>query len=171
VWIVCWVYTNDLLPWFRQNSTVDPQKLCNFVFSSSLFEFYRSLITFVFPEKWKLSFVTPIYKSGKINDVANYHGIAILSAVSKLFAHLICKTMYEDLRGLIYEGQYGYLQGRSKVTKLIEYTVASESIRTTSFFGITFLCVDIFPPIFQGFCTIWIPTFTNCYRGFTVIYT
>jgi hypothetical protein len=33
--------------------------------------FNRSLITCVFPEKWKLSFVTPIYKSGKRNDVAN----------------------------------------------------------------------------------------------------
>jgi hypothetical protein len=29
--------------------------------------------------------------------------------------------MYEDLRGLIYEGQHGYMQGRSTVTNLIEY--------------------------------------------------
>jgi hypothetical protein len=69
-------------------STVDPQKLYNFVFSSSLPDFNRSLITCVFPEKWKLSFVTPIYKSVKRNDVANYRtmprGIAILSAVAKL---------------------------------------------------------------------------------------
>jgi hypothetical protein len=34
---------------------------------------------------------------------------------------------------------------------IYRYTDASESIRTTSFFGITFLCVDIFLPIFQVF--------------------
>jgi hypothetical protein len=35
-----------------------------------------------FSDRWKLSFVTPIFKSGKCNDVPNYHGnIAILSTV------------------------------------------------------------------------------------------
>jgi hypothetical protein len=81
----------------------------------------RSLVTCVFPEKWILSFVTPIYKTGKRNDVANYRCIAILSAVAKLFELLICRTMYEDLRCLISESQHGYMQGRSTVTNLIEY--------------------------------------------------
>lgn len=83
--------------------------------------FNRSLVTCVFPEKWKLSFVTPIYKNGKRNDVANYRGIAILSAVAKLFELLICRTMYEDLRCLISEDQHGFMQGRSTVSNLIEY--------------------------------------------------
>jgi hypothetical protein len=65
---------------------------------------------------------TPIYKNGKRNDVANYRGIAILSAVAKLFELFICRTMYEDhLRCLISGSQHGYMQGRSTVTNLIEY--------------------------------------------------
>jgi hypothetical protein len=47
--------------------------------------FNRSLASCVVPDRWKLSFVTPIFKSGKRNDVSNYRGIAILSTVSKLF--------------------------------------------------------------------------------------
>jgi hypothetical protein len=81
-------------------------KNCATSFSLPLSLIYnRSLVTCVFPEKLKLSFVTPIYKNGKRNDVANYRGIAILSAVAKLFELLICRTMYEDLRCLISESQ------------------------------------------------------------------
>jgi hypothetical protein len=46
--------------------------------------FNRSLVTCVVPEKWKLFFAAPIFKNGKRNDVSNYRGIAILSAVAKL---------------------------------------------------------------------------------------
>jgi hypothetical protein len=47
--------------------------------------FNRSLASCVFPDKWKFSFVTPIFKSGKRNAVSNYHGIAIVSTVGRLF--------------------------------------------------------------------------------------
>jgi hypothetical protein len=77
-------------------------KKCATSFSLPLFLIYnRSLVTCVFPEKWKLSFVTPIYKNGKRNDVANYCGIAILSAVAKLFELLICRTIY-TVKNFIY---------------------------------------------------------------------
>jgi Reverse transcriptase (RNA-dependent DNA polymerase) len=84
--------------------------------------FNRSLATSVFPEKWKLSFVTPIFKNGKRNDVSNYRGIAILSAVAKLFELLICRSMYEDLKGLLSENQHGFVKGRSTVSNLVEYS-------------------------------------------------
>jgi hypothetical protein len=42
---------------------------------------------------------TPIFKSGKRNDVSNYRGIAILSTVGKLFELLDHGQMYEDLKG------------------------------------------------------------------------
>jgi hypothetical protein len=40
--------------------------------------FNRFLNTFVFPDAWKLSFVTPILKSGRRNDVVHYRGIPVL---------------------------------------------------------------------------------------------
>jgi hypothetical protein len=73
--------------------------------------FNRSLATSVFPEKWKLSFVTPVYKNVKRNDLVNYRGIAILSAIAKLVELLICRSMYEDLRSLISENQHGFMKG------------------------------------------------------------
>jgi hypothetical protein len=57
--------------------------------------FNRSLTSCVFPDKWKLSFVTPIFKIGKHNDVSNYHGIAILSRVGKLFELLVYRSINE----------------------------------------------------------------------------
>jgi hypothetical protein len=46
-------------------------KNCAASFSFPLLVFSRLLKTCVFPEKWKLSFVTPIHKTLKRNDVAN----------------------------------------------------------------------------------------------------
>jgi hypothetical protein len=57
--------------------------------------FNRSLATCIFPDRWKFSFVTNIFKSGRRNDISNYRDIAILSAIAKLFELLV----YEDLRG------------------------------------------------------------------------
>jgi hypothetical protein len=74
--------------------------------------FNRSLASCVFPDRWKLSFVTSIFKSGKRNDVSNYRGIAILSTVGKLFELLVYRHMYEDLRGQLADCQHGFVKGR-----------------------------------------------------------
>jgi hypothetical protein len=55
-------------------------KSCASAFALPLCLFFnRSLASCVSPDRWKLSFVIPIFKSGKRNDVSNYRGIAILS--------------------------------------------------------------------------------------------
>jgi hypothetical protein len=74
--------------------------------------FNRSLASCVFPDRWKLSFVTPIFKSGKRNDVSNYRGIVILSTVGKLFELLVYRHMYEDLKGQLADCQHGFVKGR-----------------------------------------------------------
>jgi hypothetical protein len=51
--------------------------------------FNNAISICVFPDKWKLSYVTPIFKAGSRNDVTNYRGIAFLSAIAKLFELLI----------------------------------------------------------------------------------
>jgi hypothetical protein len=65
-------------------------------------------------------------KAGSRNDVTNYGGIAILSAIAKLFELLIYKNMYKDLQRLISENQHGYVKGRSTVSNLLEYTFHPE---------------------------------------------
>jgi hypothetical protein len=60
--------------------------------------FNRALVSCVFRDRWKLSFVT-LFLRVKSNDMSNYRGIAILSTVGKLFELLIQRYMYEDLMG------------------------------------------------------------------------
>jgi hypothetical protein len=69
--------------------------------------FNRSLSTCVFPEIWKLSYVTPIFKKG--NNVEDYRGVVILSALLKRFELLVYRTMYEDLKNLICVNQHGFM--------------------------------------------------------------
>jgi hypothetical protein len=73
--------------------------------------FNNAISTCVFPDKWKLSYVTPIFKAGSRNDVTNCRRIAILLAIAKLFELLIYKNMYKDLQRFISENQHGYVKG------------------------------------------------------------
>jgi hypothetical protein len=65
--------------------------------------------------------VTPIFKKGRHNNVENYRGVAILSAIPKRFELLVYRTMYGDLTNLIPVNQHGFMKNQSTVTKLLEY--------------------------------------------------
>jgi hypothetical protein len=70
------------------NDGVPPSfvKLCADGLKSPLLHIFNlSLSTGTFPSKWKDSFLIPIFKTGKRNDVRNYRGVAILSCFAKLF--------------------------------------------------------------------------------------
>jgi hypothetical protein len=51
--------------------------------------FNRSLSTCVFPDMWKLSYVTPLFKKGRRNNVEDYRGVALLCAIPKHFELLV----------------------------------------------------------------------------------
>jgi hypothetical protein len=84
--------------------------------------FNRSLATCFFPDWSKLSFGTPIFKSDRCNDRSKDSGIAILSAIVKLFKLLVHRVMYEDLKGCLADYQHGFVKGRSTVSNLFEYS-------------------------------------------------
>jgi hypothetical protein len=74
--------------------TVHPFLCVHFLF---FFDFlFKSLSTCVFPEIWKLSYVTPIFKKSRHNNVEDYRGVAMLSAIPKRFKLLVYRTKYED---------------------------------------------------------------------------
>jgi hypothetical protein len=54
--------------------------------------FNRSLSTCVFPDRCELSYVTLRFKTGRPNNVEDYRGVAILSAIPKRFELLCTKT-------------------------------------------------------------------------------
>jgi hypothetical protein len=65
---------------------------------------------------WHPPYVTPIFKKGRHNNVENYCGVAILSAIPKRFELLVYRTMYDNLRNLISVNQQGFVKNRSTVT-------------------------------------------------------
>jgi hypothetical protein len=98
-------------------------KNCASAFARPLFLlFNRSLSTCVFPDRWKISYVTPIFKKGiRRNNVEDYHGVTILSAFPKRIELLVYRTMYDGLKNLISVNQHGFMKNRSTVTNLLEY--------------------------------------------------
>jgi hypothetical protein len=112
---------------------IPPSILKNTGFTTPLsLIFNRSVSTSVFQAQWKLSFVTSLFKIGKPNDISNYRGISILSAVANIFDVLLYKYLFNDLNGLISENQHGFIKGRSTVSNLNLRVVTSRHARENS---------------------------------------
>jgi hypothetical protein len=54
-------------------------------------------------------YVTPIFKKGRRNNVEDYRGMAILSAIPKRFELLVYRGMYNELKNLISINQHGFM--------------------------------------------------------------
>jgi hypothetical protein len=78
--------------------------------------FRKSLDTGVFPETFKLSSVTPVFKSGVISDVCNHCPITILSHISKLFESLVLRYVQPIVNPTLIEEQHGFRPKRSTTT-------------------------------------------------------
>lgn len=84
--------------------------------------FNRSLATGGFPAIWKKSFIVPFYKNGSRCNVENYRGIAKLSDIPKLFELLISRKLVHSLKSIVSPYQHGFLQGKSTITNLLEFS-------------------------------------------------
>lgn len=84
--------------------------------------FRDSLRSGIFPSHWKISKITPIFKSGSRRQVENYRGIAILPAVGKLFESIVARIVRARLFDVITPNQHGFMAGRSTTTNLLEFT-------------------------------------------------
>jgi len=63
---------------------------CTFVLSTLLMMlFNRSLVTGVFPDKWKTSYVSPVLKSGDINHTVKFRTVSIISIIPKIFEGIV----------------------------------------------------------------------------------
>ena len=75
----------------------------------------------LFPTKWKISKIAPIFKDGDKQDVSNYRPISLLSAVSKLLEKLIFEKMAPIVCPTLKPDQHGFKPKRSTITNLLEY--------------------------------------------------
>lgn len=82
--------------------------------------FNMSLFYGVFPDRWKLSYITPIFKSGSRAVVNNYRGVAILPTLGKLFESIVCDRLSSHFRCYLSDRQHGFISKRSATTNLVE---------------------------------------------------
>jgi hypothetical protein len=84
--------------------------------------FNMTLCRMCFPGRWKLFYVTSIsiFKKGRRKNVKDNCGVAILSGILKRFELLVYRTMYDDLKNLIFVNQHGFMKIRSRVTNLLK---------------------------------------------------
>lgn len=83
--------------------------------------FNKSLTNGVFPSRWKMAHIVPIFKNGDKSRCENYRPISILSCFAKLFESLVHTQLYSHFKPLIPENQHGFIKGRSTVTNLLVY--------------------------------------------------
>eukprot|EP00102_Acyrthosiphon_pisum_P011327 XP_008180017.1 PREDICTED: RNA-directed DNA polymerase from mobile element jockey-like [Acyrthosiphon pisum] len=83
--------------------------------------FNKSLTEGVFPSLWKISRVTPIFKSGNPADVANYRPISGLPLLGKLFESIVLKRIERSFLTTLSIDQHGFFPGRSTATSHVVF--------------------------------------------------
>lgn len=98
-------------------------KKCSFVLSRPLwYIFNKSLDTGSLPDLWKLSYVSPIFKSGDKHDIKHYRPISLLSTIPKVFESIVNDSLSLLVRDVIIDEQHGFCCGRSTETNLTVFT-------------------------------------------------
>lgn len=75
--------------------------------------FNSSLSQGLFPDQWKLAHVTPIHKSGSVDDAANYRPVSILSACGKILESIVQKKMFAHFQNALDDNQHGFRPKKS----------------------------------------------------------
>ena len=83
-----------------------------------------SINTGIFPNEWKESMVSPVYKSGARNDPSNYRPISVIPVIAKIFERIVYDQLYEYLNNynLLTTCQSGFRSLHSTLTALLEVT-------------------------------------------------
>lgn len=86
-----------------------------------LYLFNLSLKSGIFPARWKLSYVTPVFKGGDNCLITNYRPISIISIIPKIFESILVKILTPLFKNIIIEEQHGFFSGRSTATNLLVF--------------------------------------------------
>lgn len=102
----------------KSNKAGGPDKLINEFFKHGqhilvpiLWNLFNKIFeTGVFPEEWVEGFIIPLHKKGNLNNVENYRGITLLSALGKLFSRVINNRLSEwsERYFVLIEAQAGF---------------------------------------------------------------
>ena len=86
--------------------------------------FKESLNSGLFPDKWKIATVVPIFKNGNKSDVSNYRPISLLPIPGKIFEDIIHKHISYHLEDNSYlsSKQNGFRKGHSTLDGIVNFT-------------------------------------------------
>ncbi|KAL4088953.1 hypothetical protein QTP88_024031 [Uroleucon formosanum] len=76
----------------------------------------------VFPAVWKISSVTPVFKSGDPSLVSNYRPISILPHTSKLLESIVYTNIKRSLNHILVADQHGFRPGKYTTTCILALT-------------------------------------------------
>ena len=84
----------------------------------------KSLSSGLFPDDWKCTRVTPLFKQGERTDVKNHRPISVMSVIAKVFERIVYDQLYSFLANeeIIAHQQSGFRSLHSTVTALLEAT-------------------------------------------------
>lgn len=95
-------------------------KGCSEWLSSPLLHIFNlALSTGVYPDRWKVTRVSPIPKSHDASDVEEHRPIAILSSVAKLFESILNRLIAPQVKPYLCDAQHGFRPKRSVDTNLL----------------------------------------------------
>ena len=103
---------------------------CRYVFASPLSTIVNlSIKNGVFPNKWKTTRVTPVFKKGDKSLISNYRPISILSNFAKAMEIHLFSNIFYHVKPYLSSSQHGFHPGRSTDTNLCCFTqFVSDSI-------------------------------------------
>ena len=100
------------------------KKICDYIVKPLVDLINESYIIGKFPDILKISFITPIFKTGNTHDPSNYRPISCLPVMSKIFERSVVNRLmkYCETNSLIYSNQFGFRLNRSTFDALREFT-------------------------------------------------
>ena len=84
--------------------------------------FNNSLFLSKVPSVWRISYITPIHKTGSRSDVENYRPVSIGSPIAKVFESCVTDIISFAVKNIIFNNQHGFCKGRSTATNLFVFT-------------------------------------------------
>ena len=106
-------------------------KLLKMELSKSLTLIINQMITTgIFPNSFKISKITPLFKKGDVSLLSNYRPISLLPTISKIFERILYNQLYQyfNSNNLLAEQQYGFRTNHSTeyaAVKLVD-TISKE---------------------------------------------
>lgn len=96
---------------------------CASVFTKPLTVLFNlSLKTCIFPSKWKLSRISPVFKKDNKSNILNYRPIAIINNFAKVFETVLHTIFSYHILHMLSPNQHGFIKGRSTETNLLSLT-------------------------------------------------